>query len=80
VVWHQRRRGHFHELQSDDAIFCSVLFPGLWLNEKALFEKNIKVLTTTLRQGMQTAEFKSFAAAMEQKLIRKPLSERNGHS
>lgn len=44
----------------DDGIVRSVLFPGLWIETRALFEKNAARLIGTLEAGLATAGYREF--------------------
>jgi hypothetical protein len=45
-------------------VWRSLIFPGLWLNETALFEGNIRRLLATLAKGTRSPEHKAFVAQL----------------
>jgi Uma2 family endonuclease len=44
-----------------DGIYKSAVFPGLWLNAKAVGAENGALVLKTLEKGLKSAEYKSFA-------------------
>ena len=68
MFWFIRRRGKFRDLApGDDGIIRSEIFPGLWLDPKALLGRDREKLLTVLRQGLASSEH----AAFVEKLARK---------
>jgi Uma2 family endonuclease len=54
------------ELQiADDRIVRSQTFPGLWIDESALFANDCSRLVKTLQQGLATEEHANFAARLQ---------------
>ncbi len=43
-----------------DGIYCSVVFPGLWLNKDALLAGDLAKVLTVLQQGLATSEHQTF--------------------
>jgi hypothetical protein len=67
VHWFIRRGDHFEELPpGHDGIFRSEVFPGLWLDAKALFAQDRRRLIRVLNQGLRTPEHKAFTAKLAQ--------------
>lgn len=61
VRWFVRRDGRFAELPpGPDGIYRSEVFPGLWLDAKALFDDDLDRLIAVLDQGIATAEHAAF--------------------
>ncbi|HEV3164565.1 MAG TPA: Uma2 family endonuclease [Isosphaeraceae bacterium] len=57
VLWFVRQDDRFATLQpGPDDLFRSPLFAGLWLDPKALLERNTKRLVEVLQMGMATPE------------------------
>jgi Uma2 family endonuclease len=66
AVWFTRSRKGFTELQpGPDGILRSRVFPGLWLDPSAVFDKSTRRLTTVLRQGLASPEHAAFVARLE---------------
>ncbi len=71
VYWFTRRGAKFAALAADRyGIFKSRVFPGLWLDPSALFERSPKRLLATLRLGLATSEHARFAAKLQAKLAK----------
>jgi Uma2 family endonuclease len=71
-IWFTRGRNGFKELEPDvDGLLKSPLFPGLWLNPAAPFERSTVRLLTALRQGLATPEHAAFVAKLEAKAARR---------
>ena len=69
VHWFIRRADKFVLLKSDaDGLFKSRVFPGLWLDPDALFERSAKRLLAALQLGLATPEHAKFAAKLAKKL------------
>jgi Uma2 family endonuclease len=65
VRWFVRRGGRFAELPPDpDGIYRSEVFPGLWLDAKALFDDDLDRLIAVLDQGLATPEHAAFVARL----------------
>ncbi|HBJ37928.1 MAG TPA: hypothetical protein DDZ51_24845 [Planctomycetaceae bacterium] len=54
IAWWQSKNGQFAEIQPEDAIYKSILFPGLWLDADALRSANSLKLIQTLQQGIES--------------------------
>ena len=69
VEWRQLVEGSYR-LKSMDAVgvYKSDVFPGLWLNEPALWAANGRRLTDTLREGLQSQECKNFLERLHQRV------------
>jgi Uma2 family endonuclease len=65
VRWFVRRDGHFVEMKpGEDGIYRSEVFPGLWLDPKALFEEDLNGLIAALERGLATPEHARFVAEL----------------
>ena len=65
VHWFVRRGDRLLPLPpGPDGIHRSEVFPGLWLDPKALFAENVDALLTVLERGKATPEHAAFAAAL----------------
>ena len=65
VHWFIRRRKRFQVLRPGrDGIYRSEVFPGLWLDAKALFAEDRDRLMQVLDQGLATPEHAEFAAKL----------------
>ncbi|HEY9800580.1 MAG TPA: Uma2 family endonuclease [Leptolyngbyaceae cyanobacterium] len=59
--WFRLNEGEYIQLEANpDNIFCSQVFPGLWLDKAALLSGNLAHVLTTLQQGLSTAEHQIF--------------------
>lgn len=66
VVWFTRGRKGFSELKAGpDGILRSRVFPGLWLEPAALFERSPRGLLAALRRGLASPEHTAFVAKLE---------------
>jgi Uma2 family endonuclease len=65
VHWFVRRGDRFAPLPpGPNGIYRSEVFPGLWLDPKALFAEDVDALLVTLERGKATPEHAAFAAAL----------------
>ena len=61
VFWWVRRKSKFKPLApDDDGVIRSVVFPGLWLDPKALLVGDLRRMLAVLRQGLATPEHTGF--------------------
>src|SRR5437016_5590901 len=59
LVWWELREGEYQEIAaSADGLLKSGIFPGLWLDKKALLGGDMKGVLGTLRQGLDHPEHK----------------------
>jgi Uma2 family endonuclease len=66
VVWYGRGRKGFAELTpGPDGVLRSRVYPGLWLDPAALFERSPRRLLATLRGGLSSEEHAAFVAKLE---------------
>jgi len=54
------RNGEYRELPDVDGVFKSEVFPGLWINAKALLEGDILEAVKTVQQGTASVEHADF--------------------
>ncbi len=65
VFWFVLEDGKFEERQPDpDGIYRSRVFPGLWIDPKALLRGDRKKLLEVLRQGLASKEHAAFVAKL----------------
>jgi Putative restriction endonuclease len=65
VRWFVRREGKFEELTAGaNGIYRSEVFPGLWLDPKALFAEDLNGLIAALERGLATGEHARFVAEL----------------
>jgi Uma2 family endonuclease len=58
--WFCLKEGKYIPLQPNKAgIFCSVIFPGLWLEKSALLSGDLTTVLSVLQQGLATPEHQS---------------------
>ena len=61
VRWFVRRDHRFEEMTPDmDGVYRSSIFPGLWLDSRALFAEDTDALIATLERGLATPEHAAF--------------------
>ena len=59
------------ELRPDaDGVFRMKVFPGLWIHEAALFDRDYELLMKILGQGLATPEHQTFVKELESRLVR----------
>ncbi len=65
IHWFIRRGRHFQDLQpGPDGIYRSEIFPGLWLDAKALFGEDRRRLIRILKRGLRSPEHAAFVARL----------------
>jgi Uma2 family endonuclease len=65
VRWFVLRDGVYDEIAtSDDGLYHSETFPGLWLDSTALFDEDPVALIAALDRGLATPEHAAFAARL----------------
>jgi Uma2 family endonuclease len=65
VIWREFHEGKWREISADaDGILRSRLFPGLWLDEPAMWRRDRARVLDVLQQGMATAEYAEFAQSL----------------
>ena len=61
VVWRELHEGSWRELTGDrEGVLRSRVFPGLWLDEPAMWRRDLAKVLDVLQQGMATAEYAEF--------------------
>jgi Uma2 family endonuclease len=66
TVWFARGRKGFAELKPEsDGTLRSRVFPGLWLDPSAVFDKTTRRLLAALRQGLASPKHAAFVAKLE---------------
>jgi Uma2 family endonuclease len=65
VHWFALRKGHYEELAAgEDGILRSEVFPGLWLDPRALLRHESGRVLEVLRQGLATPEHAAWVAKL----------------
>ncbi len=65
IHWFIRRRKRFQHLRAGrDGIYRSEVFPGLWLDGKALFAEDLDRLMAVLNQGLAMPEHEAFVSKL----------------
>jgi Uma2 family endonuclease len=63
VIWWQLLKGEYQEIAPDaQGVLRSAVFPGLWLDRKALVGGDLKAVLTVLRRGIESPEHQTFLA------------------
>jgi Uma2 family endonuclease len=74
VYWFIRRGDRFEHRQPDpDGLYRSEVFPGLWLDPRALLADNLTGLLATLERGRASPEHADFVAQLA--VARRPIVE-----
>jgi Uma2 family endonuclease len=69
IDWFVLREGEFGRNEPNpEGRYCSIVFPGLWLDHQALIRGDLAKVLDVLREGLSTAEHEQFA----RKLSRAP--------
>lgn len=64
LVWWELREGDYQQIAPEpDGLLKSKVFPGLWLDARALLHGDIKAVLTTLRRGLDSTEHAAFLAS-----------------
>lgn len=65
VRWHVLGGRRYRVLSPDrDGLLRSHVFPGLWLDSKALLERNLQQVLARLQEGLNSPEHKRFVAKL----------------
>jgi hypothetical protein len=65
IRWHQSVDGRCQFVSPDaDAIWRSRVFPGLWLDGKALFAGNLRQVLDRLQEGLSFVDHERFVAEL----------------
>ncbi|HLX62887.1 MAG TPA: Uma2 family endonuclease [Planctomycetota bacterium] len=67
VVWYRLRQGAYAELKSKEGILRSEVFPGLWLDAKAILKDDMQRVLAVLNDGLNSAEHAEFVARLAAK-------------
>jgi Putative restriction endonuclease len=66
--WLVFSEGQYYSLASDNGIYKSPGFPGLWLDTAALLESNLAKVLETLQQGIASKEHEAFVTALSERV------------
>jgi Uma2 family endonuclease len=59
--WHRLARGKYERIRPDaEGVYRSRVFPGLWLDSKALFKGDITQVLAKLHEGIASEEHRRF--------------------
>jgi len=65
IDWFVLKSGQFERLALNDAgVYCSEVFPGLWLDPSALLSGDVARVLELIRQGTSTPEHAQFVARL----------------
>jgi Uma2 family endonuclease len=65
VIWRELHAGAWREIAADsDGVLRSRVFPGLWLDEPAMWRRDLAKVLDVLQQGMATPEYAEFARSL----------------
>lgn len=69
IDWFILRGDQYERLAADDAgVFRSEVFPGLWLDKKAMLSGDLVRVHDILQQGLHSTEHQAFAQELQQRL------------
>jgi Uma2 family endonuclease len=69
VDWLVFSEGQYYSLSSDDGVYKSPGFAGLWLDTNALLEGNLAKVLEVLQQGLASYEHQTFIKTLAEKLF-----------
>ncbi|MEA5417640.1 Uma2 family endonuclease [Spirulina sp. CCNP1310] len=58
--WYQLRGGEYVSQDEEEGVLKSLVFPGLWLNRRALLAGDLAAVLATVQAGIATAEHQQF--------------------
>lgn len=65
IRWQRLVKGKYQRIQPDsNGIYRSRVFPGLWLDSKALFNNDLAKVLATLQKGIDSDEHQRFVAEL----------------
>ncbi len=65
IRWHRLSRGKYRFIEPDaKGVYRSLIFPGLWLDSKALFADDMTKVLATLQEGIASDEHQQFVAEL----------------
>jgi hypothetical protein len=65
IIWFEQRQGALVPKQMDaDGLYRSVIFPGLWLDPKALLKRDRRRLRTVIDLGLATPDHAAFVSRL----------------
>jgi Uma2 family endonuclease len=65
IRWHRLVRGKYRLMPAGtDGVYRSRIFPGLWLDSKALFKHDMAKVLATLQKGIASDEHQAFVAKL----------------
>jgi Uma2 family endonuclease len=67
IDWLVFSEGQYYSLSSDNGIYKSPNFPGLWLDSKALLGNQFSKVLETLQQGIASPEHEVFVTELSEK-------------
>jgi len=69
IRWHRWEDGAYRIVPPDrDGLWRSTAFPGLWLDGKALLERNLAKVLDTVQRGLESPEHAEFVKRLEQRM------------
>jgi hypothetical protein len=81
VLWHRLVKGKYKLIAADDnGVFASLVFPGLWLDSRALFKPDLAKLLATLHKGIDSDEHQAFVEELARRKRPTKKSPTNGSS
>jgi Uma2 family endonuclease len=72
IDWFTLRGGRYARLRpGTDGLYRSKVFPGLWLDARALVAGDLQAVAAAVRQGVSSAEHAAFVQKLQRKAARK---------
>lgn len=68
IRWHRLVKGKYKLVRPDgNGVYRSLVFPGLWLDSKALFANDLAKMLATLQKGIDSDEHQEFVAKLAER-------------
>ncbi len=66
IHWFRLHAGEYMDVPPrSDGVLCSQIFPGLWLDQKALLDGNMQQVLSTLQTGLDSTEHQVFVQRLQ---------------
>jgi hypothetical protein len=73
IRWHVLMAGHYQVVPPDaDGLWRSRIFPGLWLDGKALLAGDLRQVLSRLQEGLESPSHKQFIAELASRKATRP--------
>ena len=72
IIWRELKSGRYQDLPPEEGIFKCHIFPGLWLDAAAFWEKDRPRMSAILNRGLATPEHAAFLQHQKEPRSNKP--------